>query len=90
MTFTFDPPTVARINRIAARQSKAKSEVVRDAIREYDARTGRLSEVERIRMLRIIDEIATRPPSRGQPAVGREIAAIRRARHSGGRLHRAD
>ena len=75
---------------MAARQSKAKSEVVRDAIREYDARRDRLSEAERLRMLRVVDEIAKRPPTRCQCDVDEEIAKVRRARRAGGRLHPAE
>jgi Arc/MetJ-type ribon-helix-helix transcriptional regulator len=87
MTFTLDEATVDRINRVAARLAKPKSEVVREAIREYETKSDRLSEEERTRMLRIVDQIAKRPPTRTQGEVDREIAEIRRARRSGGRLH---
>ena len=90
MTFTLDEATVDRINRVAARLSKPKSEVVREAMREFETKSDRLSEEERTRMLRIIDQIAKRPPTRTQREVDREIAEIRRARRSGGRLHPAE
>jgi metal-responsive CopG/Arc/MetJ family transcriptional regulator len=90
MTFTFDEDTVVRLNRTADRLAKPKSEVVREAIREYDAKSDRLSESERVRMLRVIDEIMKRPPTRSQRDADREIAEIRRARRSGGRLHPAE
>jgi metal-responsive CopG/Arc/MetJ family transcriptional regulator len=87
MTFTLDDETVARINRNAARLSKPKSEIVRDAIRDFDARSDRLSESERLRMIRVLEKIMAQPPTRTQREVDREIAEIRRARRSGGRLH---
>lgn len=90
MTFTLDEATVLRLNRTAARLAKPKSEIVREAIRDYEASSDRLSEAERLRMLRIVDQIAKRPPTRSQREVNREIADIRRARHSGGRLHSAE
>lgn len=90
MTFTLDEATVVRLNRTAARLAKPKSEIVREAIRDYEASSDRLSEAERLRMLRIVDQIAKRPPTRSQREVNREIADIRRARRSGGRLHPAE
>lgn len=90
MTFTLDNVTVERINRNAARLSKPKSEIVREAMRDFDARSDRLSESERQRMLKAIDEMMSRPPARTQAEVDREIAEIRRARRSGGRLHPAE
>jgi predicted DNA-binding protein len=90
MTFTVDEATATRLNRIATRLAKPKSEVVREAIREYDARSDRLSDAERVRMLRVVDEIMKRPPTRSRSQADREIAEIRRARRSGGRLHRVE
>ena len=49
--------------------------VVREAVAEYGARTGRLTEAERRRLLGVIDEIASRPPTRPQAQVAREIRA---------------
>jgi predicted transcriptional regulator len=83
MTFTLDEATANRLNQTAARLSKPKSEVVRDAIREYHAKSDRLSEAERQRMLRKLDEIMARPPTRSQADVDRELAEIRAARRSG-------
>lgn len=59
--------------------------VVREAICEYSARAGRLSEDDRRRMLRSIDAFLTHPPTRTAAAVDREIDAVRRARRRGGR-----
>lgn len=90
MTFTLDDVTVNRLNRAAARFSKPKSEIVREAIEAYEAKSDRLSEAERLRMLRVLEEIMAQPPTRSQKEVDRELAEIRRARRSGGRLHRTD
>jgi hypothetical protein len=90
VTFTFDETTINRLNRTAIRLAKPKSEVVREAIREYDAKSDRVPEEERLRRLRLIDEYMKQPPTRSQRDVDREIAEIRRARRSGGRLHPAE
>ena len=53
MTFTLDDATVARLRHSAVRLAKPQSEIVREAIRDYADRVGRLSEQERlIRRLR--------------------------------------
>ena len=85
VTFTLDAATIARLNQAAERLSKPKSQVVRDAINDYSERTGRLSERERRRMLRVIDEMLSRPPTRPQEEVDRELREIREARRAGGR-----
>jgi metal-responsive CopG/Arc/MetJ family transcriptional regulator len=89
VTFTLDEATVGRLNDTARRLAKPKSEVVREAIRDYHFRSDRLGEAERRRMLRVLDQMMKRPPTRSQRDVGREIAQIRAARKSGGRLHAA-
>jgi metal-responsive CopG/Arc/MetJ family transcriptional regulator len=85
MTFSLDDDTVARIDRTAARLGMSKSGVVREAVREYAARTGMLSEEERLRMLRVFDEVMERIPARPQSDADREIKALRAARRAGGR-----
>ena len=85
MTFTLDEETASRIDRTAARLKIPKSKVVREAVREYAARVGRLSEEERVRMLGVFDEVVARIPDRPEKAVDREIEAVRRARRGGGR-----
>lgn len=87
VTFTLDDPTLRRLADAAERLKKPKSEVVREAIADYHARVGRLSEAERLRLLKIIDEIAASPPTRSQKEVESEIAEIRAARRAGGRRH---
>ena len=85
MTFTIDDDTASVLRDTAARLSKPQSMVVREAICEYSARAGRLSEDDRRRMLRSIDAFLTHPPTRTATAVDREIDAVRRARRRGGR-----
>ena len=85
VTFTFDEGTVARIDRTAQRLGVSKSRVVREAVREYAERVGRLSESERLRVLRIFDEMVERIPERSLDEVEREIKQVRVARRGGGR-----
>jgi predicted transcriptional regulator len=85
MTFTLDDETVASLKQAAERLAMPRSAVVREAIREYGARAGRLGEEERRRMLRAIDAMARRPPTRSRAAVERELAEVRRSRRGGGR-----
>ncbi|HEY1241821.1 MAG TPA: ribbon-helix-helix protein, CopG family [Bryobacteraceae bacterium] len=85
VTFTLDADTINRLERASERLSKPKSQVIREAVQEYYDRIGRLSESERLRMLRVLDEIMARPPSRPAKEVDRELREIRRARRSGGR-----
>jgi predicted DNA-binding protein len=84
-TFTLDPDTIARLGRAAERLAKPKSEVVRDAILDYSERVGRLSERERLRLLRVVDEIASRGPTRPLADVEAELRRVRAARRQGGR-----
>ncbi len=88
VTFTFDPATIARLEQAASSLNLPKSAVVREAIQEYYERIGRLSDKERLRMLRAFDELVPRIPSRPAIEVRRELAAIRQARRSGGRKTR--
>ena len=85
MTFTLDDATVARLRRSAVRLAKPQSEIVREAIRDYADRAGRLSEEERQHRLRVFDQLVPRVPIRPAAEVDREMAGIRRARRAGGR-----
>lgn len=85
MTFTLDDVTVARLRLSAVRLAKPQSEVVREAIRDYADRVGRLSEQERLRRLRLFDDLVPQVPARPAGAVDRELAGIVRARRAGGR-----
>lgn len=64
VTYTLDDETVARIKRVAARLGKPQSLVVREAVKEYDARSDKLSDEERTRMLAGLDRIMQEPPTR--------------------------
>lgn len=85
VTFTLDNATVHRIEEAAECLGKPKSQVVREAVSEYHERIGRLSERERLEMLRVFDTLIPRIPSRGPGSAQREIRAIRKARRTGGR-----
>jgi predicted transcriptional regulator len=84
-TFTLDQTTIKRLQLAAERLRKPKSQIVREAIHEYTERIGRLSEEERVRMLRALDEFEAMVPARPRSEVEAELKAIREARRSGGR-----
>lgn len=84
-TFTLDDKTETVLRRTAERLNMAKSEVVREAVQEYGARVGRLSEAERLRLLAAFDEHVSRIPERPLAEVEAELDEIRRARQSSGR-----
>lgn len=85
MTFTLDQPTVTRLEEAAERLALPKSGVVREAIHEYFDRMGRLSDRERLKMLRTFDVVVSRIPERDVRGVERELRDIRQARRTGGR-----
>ena len=90
MTFTFDEQTAETLRRTASTLKKPQSAVVREAIQDYATRTGRLSEEERVHMLKLFDRMVERIPSRNQKEADAEIAGIRAARRSGGRRSRLE
>lgn len=85
MTFSLDEETAAALRRSAERTSKPQSAVVREAIAEYAARLGRLSESERRVMLKAFDDLVPRIPKRPARIADKELHAIRVARRAGGR-----
>lgn len=85
VTFTLDKTTVSRLQDASARLAKPKSEIVREAIREFYDRIGRLSERERAGMLRAFDELVPKIPSRSATEVDGELSTIKKARKMGGR-----
>jgi predicted transcriptional regulator len=85
MTFTLDDETVAVLRKTTERLSKPQSMIVREAVLEYGARAGQLSEAERRRMLKSIDAFLAQPPTRTAAAVDRELRAVRSSRRQGGR-----
>ena len=82
VTFTLDAETVERLRRIAARMAKAQSHVVREAVKEYDARSAKLSDAERARALGVVDRMVQEPPTRPVAEVDAELRAIRTSRRS--------
>ena len=87
VTFTLDPETLARLAAAAARLAIPKGAVVREAIRGFSKRAGRLGEAERRRLLETFDRLVPAIPRRSRGEVARELAELRRARRAGGRLH---
>jgi hypothetical protein len=87
VTFSVDDETVRTLKQTAERLGKSQSLVFREAVAEYAARAGRLTEAERRRMLKVVDDMMQRPRSRPQADADREIRNIRRVRRTPGRLH---
>lgn len=85
MTFTLDDQTVERLRRTAARLARPQSYVVREAVREYEARSAKLSDEERLRMLAIVDRMVQDPPTRTAAEVDAELGEIRASRRRWGR-----
>jgi metal-responsive CopG/Arc/MetJ family transcriptional regulator len=88
VTFTLDETTIARLNDAAQRLAIPKSEVVREAIHDYHARIGKLSENERRRMLDAFDHFVPLIAERPAADVDRELSQLRKARRAGGRGER--
>jgi hypothetical protein len=89
VTFSVDDETVRMLKATSERLRKPQSMIVREAVAEYAARAGRLTEGERRRLLRALDEITGRPPTRPQAEVARVIAGIRRSRRAAARRRSA-
>lgn len=89
-TFVFDDETARTLRAAAARLGKSQSLVVREAVAEYAAHAGRLTDAERRRMLGTIDALTRRPATRSRAAVSAEIRAVRAARRHGGRRRPAE
>jgi Arc/MetJ-type ribon-helix-helix transcriptional regulator len=87
MTFTLDDETVERLRRVARREAKPQSEVIREAIREYEERAGKLTEDERSRMLETFDRLVPQIPLRLPAEADAELREIRAARRRWGRGH---
>lgn len=89
VTFTLDDDTVERLRRVASRLARPQSQVVREAIKDYEARSGKLSEEERRRMLDVFDAVVPKLPRRSAATVDAELRRIRQARRRWGRLRPA-
>lgn len=87
VTFTLDEATVERLRRLGERLGRPQSQVVREAVKDYEARAGKLTEEERQRLLTAFDRLVPKIPPRPAAAVERELRGIRAARRRGGRRH---
>lgn len=83
VTYSLDDATVRRIRRTAERLGLPQSRAVREAVAEYDARTDRLSETERLRMLDLLDGWRKEQVARSREDVESELREIRRSRRDG-------
>jgi predicted transcriptional regulator len=83
VTYSLDDATVRRVRRAAERLGKPQSHVVREAVAEYDARTDRLSESERLRMLEVLDRWRKEPVKRSRESAEAELREIRLSRLEG-------
>ena len=83
VTYSLDDATVRRVRRAAERLGKPQSHVVREAVAEYDARTDRLSEAERLRMLDVLDRWRKEHTPRSRESVEAELREIRQSRLEG-------
>jgi predicted transcriptional regulator len=87
VTFSLDEATVARIRQTAARLRKPQSQVVRDAVADYAARSDRVSERERQHAMDVLAGLRDARPTRPVADVDKELRTIRAARRAGGRRH---
>lgn len=85
VTFTLDAETIARLQRTAERLARSKSAVLREAIRDYSERTGRLGEAERRRLLETFDRLVPGLPPRRPRDVAKELAELKRSRRAAAR-----
>ena len=90
LTFSVDDATADTLKKTAYRLNKSQSLVVREAVAEYAARAGRLTEAERRTMLKVVDAMMKAPPTRTHAETVRELRQIRQARLQGGRRHPAE
>ena len=67
----------------AERLGKPQGHVVREAAAEYGARTDRLSEADRLRMLGVLDRWRKEPLKRSREDVEAELREIRLSRSKG-------
>jgi len=85
LTFSLDEPTVRALETTAERLAKPKSLVVREAIADYAARAGQLTELERRRLLKAFDALVPVIPASARRGAGAEIRKLRRERRESGR-----
>ena len=85
LTFSLDADTVARLRAAAERLRMPQSQVVREAVVEYSSRIGRLSEAERVALLRTFDRLVPLLPTGPAAEVDAELKELQAARRRGGR-----
>jgi predicted transcriptional regulator len=83
VTFTLDEETIDRLRRIAGRLAKPQSQVVREAIKEYEARADKLGDEERQRLLDAFDRFVPKIPPRAGAELEAELREIRASRREG-------
>ena len=82
-TFTLDDVTVQTNRKIADREGKPQSLVVREAVAHYAAREEKTTPAERKRLLSTFDELVARVARRSRPELDRELADVTRSRGAG-------
>ena len=85
LTFSLDDETVQLLRALAERKQKPQSHVVREAVAVYASQGDVLTEQERMRKLRVLDQLTGRPAARTAAAVDEELRTLRRARRAGWR-----
>ena len=90
LTFSVDDATAETLKKTAYRLRKSQSLIVREAVAEYAARAGRLTEQERREKLEVLDAIMQQPSTRSRRATSQELRQVRQARRQGGRRHPAE
>lgn len=84
-TFSIDDETDAALRRVSQALGTSKSDIVRRAILEFEARCGRLTEQERREKLRVLSRLRSEPVDRSEEEVERELEEIRQNRRAGWR-----
>lgn len=85
VTMTLSDDAIEALNRTAKRLGKPKSQVVREALLNYEQRPGELTPEERARRMAILEKIRGMFPTRPRSELEAELREIRRARRTGGR-----
>lgn len=85
VTFTLDRVTVRTLAQTARMLALPKSRVVRDALNDYAARLGKLSESERRRLVAVFDQVVAPMPKTSQAEATEELRELKAARRGSGR-----
>ncbi len=84
-TFSIDDKTDAALRRVSQALGTSKSDVVRRAVLEFEARCDRLTERERREKLMILSRLRSEAMTRPDADVDRELQDLREAREAGWR-----